>query len=102
MPPTVGRSIWSAVIALAVIGAGLLAARPGITRWAVIGGVVVCLADWVLIEDLGFFGGVGTDPNSMIPMALVFVAGYLALTRVPVELPAVAPLGSKGSGRSGD
>jgi cytochrome oxidase Cu insertion factor (SCO1/SenC/PrrC family) len=29
-------------------------------------------------------GGVGTDPNSMIPIALVFVAGYLAMTRVPV------------------
>ena len=27
-------------------------------------------------------GGTGTDPNSMIPMALVFVAGYLAITRV--------------------
>ena len=45
---------------------------------------MLCLLDWVLIEDFGFFGGVGTDPNSMIPMALVFVAGYVALTRVPV------------------
>jgi cytochrome oxidase Cu insertion factor (SCO1/SenC/PrrC family) len=77
-----------AVIALALIGAGLAAARPRVTRWAVAGGVVVCLADWLLIEDLGFFGGVGTDPNSMIPMALVFVAGYLAITRIPVEVPA--------------
>ena len=46
-----------------------------------IGGCVLCLADWVLIEDFGFLGGVGTDPNSMIPMALVFIAGYLAITR---------------------
>ena len=45
--------------------------------------VVLCLADWVLVEDFGFFGGVGTDPNSMIPICLVFVAGFLALRPVP-------------------
>ncbi len=44
---------------------------------------MLCLADWVLIEDLGFLGGVGTDPNSMVPMLLVFVSGYVALTRLP-------------------
>jgi cytochrome oxidase Cu insertion factor (SCO1/SenC/PrrC family) len=55
--------------------------------------VVLCLADWVLIEDFGFFGGLGTDPNSMIPMALVVVAGYLALSPAPavVTEPAVVP-----------
>jgi hypothetical protein len=42
-----------------------------------------CLADWVLVEDFGFFGGLGTDPNSMPPFALLAVAGYLALARVP-------------------
>ena len=40
-----------------------------------------CLADWVLIEDLGFLGGLGTDPNRMIPFILLFTAGYLALAR---------------------
>ena len=34
---------------------------------------------------LRFLGGVGTDPNSMVPQALVRIAGYLALTR-PVEV----------------
>ena len=62
---------------------------------------MLCLADWVLIEDFGFFGGVGTDPNSMIPMALVFVAGYLAITRVPAagddEAASRAPAGRHGS-----
>ena len=46
-------------------------------------GIVLCLADWMLIEDLGFLGGVGTDPNSMIPMVVVFTAGYLALHPAP-------------------
>ena len=45
--------------------------------------VALCVADWVLVQDLGVLGGVGTDPNSMVPMALVFVSGYLAVTRVP-------------------
>ena len=69
------------VVALAAIGAGFFARRPVLLRIAVLSGVVLCLADWVLIEDLGFMGGVGTDPNSMIPMALVFVAGWVAVTR---------------------
>ncbi len=43
--------------------------------------VVFCLADWVLIEDFGFFGGLGTDPNSMMPVALLAVGGYLALVQ---------------------
>jgi cytochrome oxidase Cu insertion factor (SCO1/SenC/PrrC family) len=45
---------------------------------------------WVLIQDLGFFGGLGTDPNSAIPMALLAWGGYLALTRVPAEAEATA------------
>ena len=45
--------------------------------------LALCLADWVLIEDLGFFGGLGTDPNSMIPFVLLAVAGYLALVQAP-------------------
>jgi len=82
-----------AVIALAAIGAGLLSAglpevglRPPaswLIRATVIATIAACLADWVLIEDFGFFGGLGTDPNSMIPMALVVVAGYLALSPAP-------------------
>ena len=72
-----------AVVALAAIGATFLTGRPRLVRAGVAAGVVVCLADWVLIEDFGFLGGVGTDPNSMIPMALLFIAGYLAITRLP-------------------
>lgn len=75
-----------AVIAITAIGLALLTARPRIVRVGVLSGVVFCLADWVLVEDLGFLGGVGTDPNSMIPLALVAVAAYLALTRLPATV----------------
>jgi hypothetical protein len=71
-----------AVTALAVAGAVLLSGRPSLIRPAVAGFTVLCLADWVLIQDLGIFGGLGTDPNSMVPFALLAIGGYLALARV--------------------
>jgi cytochrome oxidase Cu insertion factor (SCO1/SenC/PrrC family) len=77
------------VVALAVIGAAFLAARPRLVRPAVTGFTVLCLADWVLIEDIGIFGGLGTNPNSMIPFALLAVSGYLALA--PAPAPAAEP-----------
>ena len=57
------------------------------------------LADWVLIEDFGFFGGLGTDPNSMIPFVLLAVAGYLALTQAPVPEAEPAAAGARVSWR---
>jgi cytochrome oxidase Cu insertion factor (SCO1/SenC/PrrC family) len=72
-----------AVLVLAVTGALFVTTRPRLIRPALVLFLTVCLADWVLIEDLGFFGGVGTDPNSMIPFALLAIAGYLAVAREP-------------------
>lgn len=78
-----------AVVVLAVLGVGLLlgADRPRLATWAVGASVVACLADWLLVQDLGFFGGVGTDPNSMVPLALLLVAGWAGL-RSPVTVTA--------------
>jgi len=91
-----------AVLALGVTGVALLAGALAITdvrsvrvrarvlRPAVILLLAVCLADWVLIEDFGFFGGLGTDPNSMIPVAILAVTGYLALAPTFAPEPAAA------------
>ena len=76
------------VIVLAAMGAIFLTGRPRLVRYAVWFGIVFCLADWVLVQDLGLLGGLGTDPNSMIPLILLFSAGYLALTPAPREAPA--------------
>jgi cytochrome oxidase Cu insertion factor (SCO1/SenC/PrrC family) len=70
------------VVSLAAIGALLLSGRRQLVLGALVALVVLALADWVLVEDLGVFGGVGTDPNSMVPMVLLFVTGYLAMTRL--------------------
>jgi cytochrome oxidase Cu insertion factor (SCO1/SenC/PrrC family) len=83
-----------AVIALAFIGVGLLTAalraNARLALVTVIAGAVFCLADWVLIEDFGFLGGLGTDPNSMVPFILLFTAGYLGLAPVPARVLATA------------
>jgi cytochrome oxidase Cu insertion factor (SCO1/SenC/PrrC family) len=76
------------VIVLAGMGAIFLTGKPWLVRYAVWFGIVFCLATWVLVQDLGFLGGLGTDPNSMIPWILLFSAGYLALTPAPAEAPA--------------
>jgi cytochrome oxidase Cu insertion factor (SCO1/SenC/PrrC family) len=78
------------LIALAAVGpARIPAAGPG--QWLVRAPFIVlgvfCLAVWVLIQDFGFFGGLGTDPNSMIPTILLATAGYLALARMPDAAP---------------
>ena len=72
-----------ATVALGGIGLVFLAGRPRAARLALIALAVFGLADWVLVQDLGFLGGLGTDPNSMIPMLLLATAGYLALTPPP-------------------
>ncbi len=78
------------VVALAVAGAVFLTGRPTLIRPVLAGFVVLCLADWVLIEDFGFLGGLGTDPNSMVPFALLAVGGYLALVSAPAPEAATA------------
>jgi cytochrome oxidase Cu insertion factor (SCO1/SenC/PrrC family) len=85
-----------ALIALAVAGPGRIpAAGPG--QWLVRGPfallVVFCLAVCVLVQDFGFFGGLGTDPNSMIPVILLASAAYLALVKAPSPepVPSVEP-----------
>jgi cytochrome oxidase Cu insertion factor (SCO1/SenC/PrrC family) len=81
------------VVALAVTGAAFLSGRPRLIGPVLAGFTVLCLADWVLVEDLGFLGGLGTDPNSMIPLVLLAAAGYLALARAPAtaDQPAGVP-----------
>jgi hypothetical protein len=86
-----------AVTTLALTGAAFLSGHPRLVRPALIAFTALCLADWVLIEDLGFLGGLGTDPNSMIPYVLLALAGYLALSQDPLLVP--APAVSAAGGR---
>jgi cytochrome oxidase Cu insertion factor (SCO1/SenC/PrrC family) len=78
------------VAALGAIGLALISGRRRAARTAVGAALVVSLADWVLVQDFGVFGGLGTDPNSMIPTLLVLCSSYLALVR-PAVATAPAP-----------
>ena len=82
------------VLSLGTIGVLLLSGRPRPVLVGLVAFTVLCLADWVLVEDLGFVGGTGTDPNSMLPMALFFVTGYIALVRIPAPADVAVPSAS--------
>ncbi len=89
------------VIVLAGLGAIFGTGRPGLVRYAVWFGVAFCLADWVLVQDFGFLGGLGTDPNSMIPMVLLFLAGYLALEPAAAVEPAAGAVATGAQDTTG-
>ncbi|HET9691237.1 MAG TPA: SCO family protein [Acidimicrobiales bacterium] len=57
-------------------------------RVGMVAALAFCAADWVLVQDLGVLGGLGTDPNSMVPAAALVAVAWLALTRAPAGLPA--------------
>jgi cytochrome oxidase Cu insertion factor (SCO1/SenC/PrrC family) len=77
------------VISLAAIGAALLSGRARLIRPALALGAALGLATWVLIQDLGFLGGLGTDPNSMIPLGILIAGAYVAM-RHPLPAPVTA------------
>ena len=76
------------VVLLAAVGVALWSTSARVLRPALLLTVALCVADWVFVQDFGFFGGVGTDPNSMLPTALLVVSGYVGATRgVPATTP---------------
>jgi cytochrome oxidase Cu insertion factor (SCO1/SenC/PrrC family) len=91
------------VISLAGTGGLLCSGRTNLTRAGFVAACVLGLADWLLVQDLGVFGGTGTDPNSAIPLLLIIVTGYLVLAHEPalasmpqrgfteVSIPAIGP-----------
>jgi cytochrome oxidase Cu insertion factor (SCO1/SenC/PrrC family) len=86
------------VVVLAVLGVALITvavvvpSQPWLLLSPFVALGVFCLAVWVLVQDFGFFGGLGTDPNSMIPTILLAAAGYLALAAAPVAALAETPV----------
>ena len=74
-----------AVGALGALGAAFVSGRPRILRVAVPAATVFCLAVWILMQDLGIPGGLGTDPNSMIPWLALLWGGTVAIAEQPVE-----------------
>ncbi len=88
-----GWAVNAAVVVLLVgVGALLVLGRTRLLRAGVIAGAVLCLSAWILVQDFGFLGGVGTNPDSLVPMVLVLTAGYLATVRLPVRTEVRVPV----------
>jgi cytochrome oxidase Cu insertion factor (SCO1/SenC/PrrC family) len=76
-----------AVVALVAIGTALCWGRGRALRLAVGATCIFSLIDWLFIQDLGFLGGLGTDPNTMIPIVLLTIGGFAAVQKAsPVQV----------------
>jgi cytochrome oxidase Cu insertion factor (SCO1/SenC/PrrC family) len=73
------------VVLMVVTGVGLLVASKRSLRVALVAGLVFSAVTWIFVEDLGFFGGVGTDLNTMPILALLLVGLVQGVTHRPVE-----------------
>jgi cytochrome oxidase Cu insertion factor (SCO1/SenC/PrrC family) len=74
------------VIVLAAVGIAFVSGYRRLLLPGVIAYGVLSAATWLFVQDLGFFGGVGTDPNSMLPTLLLVAGGYVALVRAPEQV----------------
>jgi len=79
------------VIWLAVSGGLLLSGRrrPMLAGAALAAALAV--SSWVLVQDFGFLGGTGTDPNSMVPLLILLATAAVAVTRVPLDATTTQP-----------
>lgn len=106
---TVGRHGWAANLAVVLVtgAAGvslLLAVRAGGRAIVIATGaaIVLCLVVWVLVQDLGFLGGLGTDPSSAVPLVVLLLTGaarYLTPARVRAAGPVDAVVAAEHAGR---
>ena len=69
------------VIVLGLLGVAFAfgGGQRRVLRFAVPVAAVFCIAVWILVQDLGVPGGLGTDPNSMLPWLLLLFAGSIAI-----------------------
>jgi len=61
------------LVLLVTIGTGLLFSSGSAF---VAGGIIMGLATWWLAQDFGVLGGLATDPNTALPLAVVLAAGW--------------------------
>jgi cytochrome oxidase Cu insertion factor (SCO1/SenC/PrrC family) len=80
-PITVNATV---VVILVTIGVGLLlSSAPAF----VVAGITMCLVTWWLAQDFGVLGGLATDPNTSLPLALVLAAGWPGWQERPARAP---------------
>jgi cytochrome oxidase Cu insertion factor (SCO1/SenC/PrrC family) len=78
------------ILWLAVCAAGLWRASTHQVNWPITVLVIGCVFFWITGEDVAIFGGLGTDINSLIPLAVLTWCARPAL-RVAPPLPRRLP-----------
>jgi cytochrome oxidase Cu insertion factor (SCO1/SenC/PrrC family) len=80
-------AVNAVLVALLVsIGVGLWASQQLVIACS---GLVLCAVTWWLAQDFGVLGGVGTDPNAALPLALLIGCSMSRWQVVTVRRPAV-------------
>jgi len=75
-------AVNAAIVAILVtLGVGLLLSSAS---GFVAAGIITCLATWWLAQDFGVLGGLATDPNTALPLALLLATSW---PRSPVRVP---------------
>jgi cytochrome oxidase Cu insertion factor (SCO1/SenC/PrrC family) len=74
--------LWNLGASAVLIALGVLLWRVRRLTWLTTGFIAAFFfALWVLVQDTGLFGGLSTDPNSLLPLALLVVALHQSLVR---------------------
>ena len=76
------------VLWLLICAGGLWFAHAYDLRWPTRTFVIGCLVLWVVVQDVPFWGGLATDVNTMIPLALL---GWCASPALASATPLAAP-----------
>lgn len=77
--------VLNATIIVVLLGLGTSLLVSG-RRAVLVAGVLVCGATWWLAQDFGVLGGLGTDPNTALPLALLLVAASPRWVSQPVAV----------------
>ncbi|MGC8481873.1 MAG: peroxiredoxin family protein, partial [Acidimicrobiales bacterium] len=81
-----GGDLTNAILVALLAGAAitLLAGKP--TRGLLVWNIALAAVSWIGFQDFGFFGGIGTDPNSAIPVLFLVLALYVWSKRLDPAL----------------
>jgi cytochrome oxidase Cu insertion factor (SCO1/SenC/PrrC family) len=81
-----GGDLTNAILVALLAGAAitLLAAKP--TRGLLVWNIALAAVSWIGIQDFGFFGGVGTDPNAALPVLFLVIGFYVWAKRLDPQV----------------
>ncbi len=80
-----------AVVGLAGCALGLMWGSTRSIGLAARAYLILSVVTWLVIQDLGIFGGLATDVNSMLPSALFPLAIWFGLLSIPSDVAADVP-----------